>query len=86
MQEVPKGGYPAQAPEVTQALLAFNVGFTSVVNGLQAAWRGGDNLALNDAIATMFDLQQLASPLYEMTVPGTEETYGPTFEYRGSGS
>jgi hypothetical protein len=86
MQDVPKGGYQNLSPEVVQALLAFNVGFTSVVNGLQAAWKCGDNIALNNAIGTMFDLGQLAAPLYEMTVPGTAETYGPTFEYRGSGS
>ncbi len=86
MQEVPRGGYPDPAPEVAQALLAFNVAFTSVANGLKAAWKCGDNDALNDAITTMFDLAQLAAPLYEMTVPGTQETYGPTFEYRASGS
>jgi ferritin-like protein len=86
MQEVPKGGYPAPAPEVANALLAFDAAFTSVVNGLNAAWTGGGNDALNAAIGTMFGLEQLAAPLYEMTVPGTEETYGPTFEYRASGS
>jgi len=86
MQEVPKGGYPDPAPEVVQALAAFNDAFTSVVNGLQAAWNSGENDALNEAINTMFGLAQLAAPLYEMTVPGTEDTYGPTFEYRGSGS
>jgi hypothetical protein len=84
MQEVPKGGYPDPAPEVAQALVAFDVAFTSVVNGLDAAWKSGKNDALNDAIGTMFGLGKLAEPLYELTVPGTEETYGPTFEYRAS--
>jgi ferritin-like protein len=85
MHEVPRGGYRDPAPEVAKALLAFNDAFTSVVNGLNAAWTGGGNNALNDAITTMFGLAQLAAPLYEMTVPGTEKSYGPTFEYLASG-
>jgi hypothetical protein len=84
MQEVPKGGYPSPAPDVSQALFAFNVAFSSVVNGLKAAWRSGDNSVLSDAIGTMFSLGQLAKPLYAITVPGTEKTYGPTFEYAPS--
>jgi hypothetical protein len=86
MQEVPKGGYPNAAPEVAQALLGFNVAFSSVVDGLRAAWTSGDNDTLNDAIRTMFALGQLAKPLYAMTVPGTEQTYGPTFVYAPSAS
>jgi hypothetical protein len=86
MQEVPESGYPDPAPDVAQALLKFNTGFSSVVDGLQAAWAGGGNDALNDAIGDMFGLAALALPLYTMTVPGTQETYGPTFEYVSSAS
>jgi hypothetical protein len=81
MQEVPEGGYPDPAPDVTQALLAFNTAFSAVIDGLQAAWAGGGNAALNAAIGNMFGLAALAKPLYEMNVPGTQDTYGPTFEY-----
>ena len=86
MQEVPEGGYPDPAPDVAQALLAFDTAFSSVVDGLQAAWAGGGNDALNSAIGNMFSLAALALPLYAMTVPGTQETYGPTFEYVPSAS
>jgi hypothetical protein len=81
MQEVPAGGYPNPAPEVAQALTSFNTAFSSVIDGLQAAWSGGGNDKLNDAIGAMFGLAQYAQALYAMPVPGTQETYGPTFEY-----
>jgi hypothetical protein len=81
MMEVPQGGYPDPAPDVAKALHAFNAAFSSVVDGLQAAWSGGGNDALGNAIGTMFGLEALAVPLYATTVPGTQETYGPTFEY-----
>jgi hypothetical protein len=81
MQEVPKGGYPDPAPDVARALLDFNKAFTAVIDGLQAAWESGSNDDLNKAIGTMFGLAALAGPLYEMPVPGTQDTYGPTFEY-----
>jgi hypothetical protein len=81
MQEVPAGGYPDPAPDVAEALATFNTAFSSVINGLQSAWSGGGNAALNDAITAMFGLAEHALPLYTMTVPGSQETYGPTFEY-----
>ena len=81
MQVVPKGGYPDPDPEVATALLDFNKAFSAVVDGLQNAWKGGGDDALNDAIGTMFGLAPLAQKLYAIPVPGTQETYGPTFEY-----
>jgi hypothetical protein len=79
--EVPAGGYPDPAPEVVAALSAFNASFSSVVDGLQSAWSGGGNDALNNAIGTMFSLGGLAQTLYAIPVPGASEVYGPTFEY-----
>lgn len=82
MQEVPEGGYPDPPPEVAEALLAFNKAYSSVVDGLDAAWKNGKDSDLDHAISDMFaDLATLAAPLYEMAVPGTQSTYGPTFEY-----
>jgi hypothetical protein len=81
MQEVPEGGYPDPAPDVATALVNFNTAFSAVIDGLQGAWAGGGDAALNAAIGNMFGLAALAKPLYEMTVPGTQDTYGPTFEY-----
>lgn len=87
MQEVPKGGYPDPPQAVAAALLAFNQAFSTVVDGLDAAWRSGNQTDLDTAIGQMFGSQtapglaDLAAPLYTMTVPGTQLTYGPTFEY-----
>ena len=82
MQEAPEGGYSDPPTEVRQALEAFNGAYSSVVDGLDAAWRTGANSGLDAAIDEIFaDLGRLAAPLYEMTVPGTTYTYGPTFAY-----
>lgn len=80
MMDVPAGGYVDPAAPVTEKLDAFNARFTSVVQNLDTAWANGDDRALNDAITGMFDLYGLATPLYGFTVPGTSQTYGPTFE------
>ena len=86
MQEVPEGGYRDPAPDVARALQDFNEAFSSVVDKLQDAWNGGGNDALSNpktgAITAMFgDLGSFAGKLYDMPVPGTKYTYGPTFQY-----
>ena len=84
MLEVPHGGYQDATPEAARALGAFNTSFSSVVDGLQCAWSGGGNDALNNAIGSMFGLGGLAAKLYAIPVPGTSAVYGPTFEYVGA--
>src|SRR5205823_967519 len=81
MMEVPAGGYANPAAPVRKALDAFNACFTTVVRKLDEAWSKGDAKALNAAITGMFELGGLAAPLYGFTVPGTSQTYGPTFEF-----
>jgi hypothetical protein len=80
MMEVPAGGYHNPAPPVTRKLDAFNAGFTGVVKNLDTAWANGQEHALDNAITGMFELAGLAEPLYHLAVPGTSQTYGPTFE------
>jgi hypothetical protein len=80
MMEVPAGGYHNPAPPVRKKLDAFDAGFTAVVENLDTAWANGAQHALDDAIAGMFELAGLAEPLYGLAVPGTSQTYGPTFE------
>ncbi len=79
MAPVPPGGYPS-----VPAVENFDQLYTVVLDGLQAAWAGGDPDALTDAIVQMYSLetparQLMNTPRDPIFGPGN---YGPAFRLR----
>ncbi|GJF34145.1 membrane protein [Kitasatospora sp. NE20-6] len=87
MGRVPEGGWAdggpnAPAPAVQQVLGAFNLHFSAMLRGLQAAWRTGDPDPLFTAIGHMGKMRTEARKLVQLELPdGSGKTYGPEFLY-----
>ncbi|MFF7633207.1 ferritin-like protein [Kitasatospora sp. NPDC008050] len=79
MGVVPAGGWPSPSTEVAQLLGEFDETFTSVLDGLQGAWAGGDPGALDAAVGAMRALEKPALALMDIPLPGATGTYGPQF-------
>ena len=68
-------------PEVWQLLLQFDQAYTRMHNQLQAAWSGGSQQELDDAVDTMVnDLRGPAVALMQIPVPAepapTDSAFG----------
>jgi hypothetical protein len=79
MSPIPVGGYPNPSAQVKQALQAFDMKYTSMLNHLQNAWATGSSGELGQAVGAMFGLQPLADRLFNMTLPDGSGVYGPAF-------
>jgi len=81
MAPVPAGGYPNPSATVAAALQNFNLTFSSMLEGLQAAWANGSEDALSTAIRIMCQLKSKAVALMNMPLPdGSGNVYGPDFQ------
>jgi hypothetical protein len=85
---VPAGGYREEEvhPDVALLLRQFDHAYTNLLDELQHAWQGGGQAAMWRAIPWMFALKEPARGLMAITIPGTQQTYGPNFRYRADGS
>lgn len=83
MARVPKGGYKSTeiAEDVASLLADFDRTYSRMLDELQAAWEGGGQASLWKAVEQMFSLRTPARKLMEITIPGTNKTYGPHFRY-----
>ena len=80
MTPIPKGGYTNLYVAAKNALQAFDMQYTRVLNNLQIAWANGSKSDLGKAISAMFGLQPLANALMELQLPDGSGVYGPDFK------
>jgi hypothetical protein len=74
VSRVPPGGYPD-----LPASKKFNTAYFQLIAGLQNAWAGGGEQALDKAIGIMFQLYDLAAPIIATPLPDGNGNYGPDF-------
>jgi hypothetical protein len=74
VSRVPPGGYPD-----LPASKKFDTAYFQLIAGLQNAWAGGGEQALDMAIGIMFQLYGLAAPIIAMPLPDGSGNYGPDF-------
>ena len=84
---VPAGGHRDDEvhPDVALLWQQFDHAYTKLLDELQGAWQGAGQAALWRAIPWMFALKEPARALMAIAIPGTSQTYGPSFRYRGAG-
>jgi hypothetical protein len=80
MTPIPTGGYTDLSVAAKNALQAFDMQYTRVLNSLQTAWANGSKSDLGKAIGAMFGLQPLANALMEIKLPDGSGVYGPNFK------
>lgn len=69
--DVPPGGYPGVSG-------AFDKLYSQMLQQMEAAW-ATENGDLKPAINTMYKLEPQAKTLMSTPIPGTQQTYGPSF-------
>lgn len=74
VSKVPPGGYPDLL-----ASKKFNTAYSQLIAGLQNAWAGGGEQALDMAIGIMLQLYDLAAPIIAIPQPDGSGNYGPDF-------
>ena len=79
MAPVPVGGWPHPPVHVGQLLFRFDATYSTVLDGLDAAWSGGGHRALNAAMHAMRALEDPAVELMETALRYAPGTYGPQF-------
>jgi Ferritin-like len=81
--EVPAGGYTNLTnPELCARHRGFNITYSRLMDLFQDAWtKPGGQALLVHAIEVMFELQDFAVPLMQITREGDDHTYGPEFRY-----
>ena len=84
MAPVPEGGWPKPPPNVASLLQQFDAAYSSIIDGLQAAWENGSQSDLGKAIGEMFTLSGPAVQLMQIALPGGGGNYGPDFVYTPS--
>ncbi|MFE9454449.1 ferritin-like protein [Streptomyces sp. NPDC006739] len=79
MAPVPPGGWTNPPARVRQLLDRFDATYHALLHGLDDAWAGGGQRALNAAVHTMRGLEHPAVELMETPIPHGRGTYGPEF-------
>ncbi|WP_369173281.1 ferritin-like protein [Streptomyces sp. R28] len=79
MAPVPVGGWPRPPVHVGQLLFRFDATYSTVLDGLDAAWAGGGERTLNAAMHAMRALEDPAVELMETGLRYAPGTYGPQF-------
>ncbi len=79
MPPVPRGGYSNPGASALAALTKFNTDFTSVITGLDAAWKGSST-GMNTALGAMRALRRDAVAIFALPLPDGKGVYGPTFQ------
>ena len=79
MARVPAGGWHRPPTPVRRRLIEFNTAYTAVLDTLDMAWDSDGPGSLDVAVRAMRRMETPALELMEIPIPGTDQTYGPSF-------
>ena len=80
MARVPAGGWVNRDPDGNGTLKAFNSLYSALLEQLDAAWNGGGQPVLQQAVAKMRRMKTPAQTLMKVPLEGCPGHYGPDFK------